>query len=66
MSDFHTDTKLLISLIETRSVLWDKASDIYEDRVCNTNQLLPFLNLLDEPNVSDLFCVFGNVCTKAT
>jgi hypothetical protein len=32
MSDFQIDIELLISLIEARPVLWDKASDIYKDR----------------------------------
>ena len=32
MSDFEFDTDLLISLVESRPVLWDKMDDIYRDR----------------------------------
>ena len=32
MGDFEFDTDLLISLVEARPVLWDKADDIYKDR----------------------------------
>jgi len=32
MGDFEFDSDLLISLVEARSVLWDKTGDIYEDR----------------------------------
>jgi len=32
LGDFEFDTDLLISLVEARSVLWDKTDDIYKDR----------------------------------
>jgi hypothetical protein len=32
MGDFEFDIDLLISLVEARSVLWDKTDDIYKDR----------------------------------
>ena len=32
MVNFEFDTDLLISLVEARPVLWDKADDIYKDR----------------------------------
>jgi hypothetical protein len=32
MDDFEFDIDLLISLLEARPVLWDKADDIYKDR----------------------------------
>ena len=32
MGDFEFDTDLLISLVESRPVLWDKTDDIYKDR----------------------------------
>jgi hypothetical protein len=32
MVDFEFDINLLISLVEARSVLWDKTDDIYKDR----------------------------------
>jgi hypothetical protein len=32
MGDFDFDIEFLISLVETRPVLWDKREDIYKDR----------------------------------
>jgi hypothetical protein len=32
MGDFEFGSDLLISLVEARPVLWDKADDIYKDR----------------------------------
>ena len=32
MGDFYINTDLLISLVETRTMLWDKTDDIYKDR----------------------------------
>jgi hypothetical protein len=32
MGDFEFDIDLLISLVETTPVLWDKTDDIYKDR----------------------------------
>ena len=32
MGDFEFDTDLLLSLVETRPLLWDKTDDIYKDR----------------------------------
>jgi hypothetical protein len=31
MGDFEFDTDLLISLVESRPVLWEKTDDIYKD-----------------------------------
>jgi hypothetical protein len=33
MDDFELDIELLISLVETRPVLWYKKDDIYKDRI---------------------------------
>jgi len=33
MGDFHFDIELLVSLVETRPVLWDKRDDMYKDRI---------------------------------
>jgi hypothetical protein len=32
MGDFEFDIDLLLSLVEARPVLWDKADDIYKDK----------------------------------
>jgi hypothetical protein len=33
MGDFDFDIELLISLVDTKPVLWDKRDDMYKDRI---------------------------------